>query len=93
MSFTFQKNENVRFNHDEILLNKAEALKPYLIKTENTPAGLVTLTNDSSKLEGIGTKEEVRDLNTERFSKGDAIILDFGKHLVGHFSIDCEAKG
>lgn len=93
MSFTFQKNENVRFNHDEILLNKAEALKPHLIKTENTPAGLVTLTNDSSKLEGIGTKEEVRDLNTERFSKGDTIILDFGKHLVGHFSIDCKAKG
>ena len=93
MAFTFQINDGLNFNHDEALLAKAEKLKPDLKVRKLNPTGLVRLTQDASRLEGTGTEPDERVLEEMQLAKGESFILDFGQHLVGHFSIDIESKG
>ncbi|MFD1486056.1 family 78 glycoside hydrolase catalytic domain [Lacticaseibacillus baoqingensis] len=93
MAFTFQINNDVHFNHDKQLLATATAAAPILKMKTITSKRLVSLTKDSSKLGGIWTKPAV-DQNLDRpLKKGDSLIIDFGNHYVGHFSLHIDSVG
>lgn len=95
MAFTFQINNHVEFNHDDRLLKKAQQLKPSLSYTTVHPQSLVELTNDSTKLNSVGTKKigDISNLSTMKFKRNDKVILDFGSHYVGQFSINIQHTG
>ena len=69
-------------------LAEAEAAKPALILKEVRPVSLVKPIQDAKAFQGwryepCGTPEE---LYSQRFKAIETATLDFGKHLVGHFS-------
>lgn len=95
MGFTYQINNDVQFNHDESLLKKAEQFKPQLkFKTFNAES-IVKLTKDSTKLDGVSTEiiSSASTLNQKTYGRDGQVILDFGQHHVGRFSIDIEHVG
>lgn len=54
------------------------------------------MTDDSDKLGGIGVKSgnvKINELSANSYGRGDSLILDFGQHLVGHFSVDIDSIG
>ena len=96
MAFTFQVNTDIKFIHDEKFLSKAEKYKPVIHKTAVKPQRLVEVIDDESKLNGAGVKESDRDilrLSDYGLKRGDRIIIDFGQHIVGKFSIDINQTG
>lgn len=93
MAFTFQINNDVHFNHDKKLLATATAAVSALKMKTITPKGLVTLTHDDSKLGGVWTKPAASQKLEQPLKKGDSIIIDFGNHYVGHFSVHINSVG
>lgn len=96
MAFTFQENRDVAFIRDEKLLKKAEENYPNIIKSEISPVGVVNLIDDDSKLNGIGicdSEMKLEKLSDYTFGKGESLILDFGDHYVGRFSINIDYVG
>lgn len=95
MAFTFQINSDVEFNRDEKLLKKAESFKPQLKFKDVSAKNVVELIKDESKLTGVGVKPvySVEELTDRAFKRDDQIILDFGQHNVGKFSIDLKHVG
>lgn len=94
MGFTFQINNDVTFNHDERLLAKAEALRPKLRTGTIEPVGEGTLTADSESLGGVTVTTDASSARQSKpMKRGDSLILDFGDHMVGHFSIHIESVG
>lgn len=95
MAFTFQINNSVKFNHDEQLLSKAVQLTPQLTKREVTPSYLVKLVKDKTKLGGVGVKaiDKIENLSNYQLKRNDQLIIDFGAHYVGQFSIDIQKIG
>lgn len=93
MAFTFQINDDVQFEHNQQFLDKAKSETPVLHQKTFTSKCLVTLTQDSTKLGGVWVKPSKDKTLDNSFKKGDSIILDFGDHHVGHFSIDIESVG
>ena len=96
MAFTFQINRDVKFNHNEALLKKAEENRPEIFKTKAVPKRIVDLVKDETKLNGWGVKES--ELSPENLSslgmkRDDSVILDFGEHCVGRFSVDISSVG
>lgn len=57
MAFTFQINRDVKFNHNEGLLEKSEKNRPEIFKTKVVPKRIVDLAKDEKKLKGWGVKE------------------------------------
>ena len=57
MAFTFQINRDVKFNHNEGLLEKSEKNRPEIFKTKVVPKRIVELVKDEKKLNGWGVKE------------------------------------
>ena len=57
MAFTFQINRDVKFNHNEGLLEKSEKKRPEIFKTKVVPKRIVDLAKDEKKLKGWGVKE------------------------------------
>jgi len=96
MAFTFQINNDLKFNHDEMLLKKAEEYRPEIRTEEVVPTRIVEITEDSTKLEGIGVSESEKDiarLKEYGFMRDDKLVLDFGDHRVGTFQIDIDQTG
>lgn len=93
MAFKFQINDQIRFNHNTDLLNKAEGFRPKMNPTVRRPIRAVELERDETLLEGWGIKEIHADMEKMAFSKDQSIILDFGTHCVGRFSMDIRSVG
>ena len=96
MSFSFQVNNELEFNHDETLLAKAEALHPTIHKETKHPIRIVDIVEDNTKLGGYWTFPSTKDiaqLHTYPMKRNDVIILDFGDHMVGSFSIHIDQTG
>lgn len=96
MAFTFQINNNIRFNHDEKLLENANKFKPKIFERKVVPLQLVDIVLDDAKLDSCGIKNSSMDitkLSDYQLKRNDKIILDFGEHLVGQFSIDIDQEG
>lgn len=96
MAFTFQINNDVKFKHDEKLLIKAEENTPEIKHKTVKPECIAELINDDKKLGGYGIKKSQRDiknLSSYKLKRDDSIILDFGNHYVGYFSIDLDYTG
>lgn len=96
MAFKFQINDDVKFIHDEGLLEKAEACSPSMKREEIKPQRIVELVEDSSKLNGWGVTESVRDIKyLKRYGlmRNERLILDFGDHYVGTFQIHIDKAG
>jgi alpha-L-rhamnosidase len=94
--FTVQINQDVVFNHDEALLAKAEENTPAIHKTPVAPKAIVELVPDATKQNGWGAvaaKTPVELLPEIGLSRGQSLILDFGDHQVGSFSVDIESVG
>lgn len=93
MSFQFQLNREVKFNHDKSLLDKAKENTPKTINREIHFKSLGKLVEDNTKLENT-TIEPCSDLLEEQqYNKDDTFILDFRNHYVGHFSIAINSVG
>lgn len=93
MSFKFQINSDLTFNNDQYLLNKAEKYRPEMNYTTVNHYTLCQLIKDNTKLEGVSTKPIDDRLEDLKLKKDDTVIIDFGDHQVGHFSIDIEHVG
>lgn len=96
MAFTFQVNSDIKFRHDENLLAKSENCRPKIHRTALKPTRLVELTHDSTKLNGVGVRDserEVARLGEYGLKRDDRIILDFGRHIVGKFSVEIAKTG
>ncbi|MFT9213612.1 alpha-rhamnosidase [Liquorilactobacillus ghanensis] len=95
MSFKFQINNDVTFNHNEKLLQKADQYKPQIYRTEVDAKKLVSIIEDTTKLEKVGVKvvENADKLSQQQMARNDSVILDFGQHCVGKFSIHIEHVG
>lgn len=93
MTFKFQINDEIRFRHDRQLLDKAEAFRPKMHPVVRKPVRAVELTKNESLLEGWDMAEIHADMEKMAFSKGQSIILDFGRHCTGRFSMDIRSVG
>ncbi len=93
MAFTFQINNDLKFNHDEKLLKKSEQNRPEIVYEKKSNFNLVKLVKDESKLEGVGTQAIDQDISDCSLKREDSIILDFGEHMVGTFQIDIDQTG
>jgi hypothetical protein len=73
----------------------AEQLKPSLVGTVHTPASIVEPAADSSaflrwRMTRIGAADAIE---SRLFKPGDAVTLDFGTHLTGHFALSLRGEG
>ena len=96
MAFTFQINRDVKFNHNEALLKKAEENRPEIFKTKAVPKRIAELVKDETKLNGWGVKQSElspENLSSLGMNRDDSVILDFGEHCVGRFSVDISSVG
>lgn len=95
MAFTFQINNNVEFTHNEAFLKKAWACDVQVKTIEKQAVSMVECVKDSTKFQGIGVKKiaDIEQLHTYAMKRDDTIILDFGEHCVGHFSMDIQSVG
>lgn len=96
MAFTFQINRDVKFNHNEALLKKAEENHPEIFKTKAAPKRIVEIIPDETKLNGWGVKEaalSLENLSSFGMKRDDSLILDFGEHCVGSFSVNISSVG
>ena len=80
MAFTFQVNTD-KFIHNEKLLAKAGSFRPAIHHTTIKP---VRLLDEGRELSHIGEYALKRD---------DRIIIDFGRHIVGRFSVNISKTG
>ena len=80
MAFTFQVNSD-KFIHDEKLLAKAESYRPKIHKSVVKPVRL------------FGDERDISHLGEYGLKRDDKIILDFGRHIVGTFSVDITKTG
>ena len=83
------------FADSQAFLAKAEALKPALHETAQSPLGLVKPVADGSlylrwKMESAGS---VESLASQSFGSGKSFLLDFGGHRTGYFSFHIEGVG
>ncbi len=91
-----QINRDLAFTRDEALLRKAEENTPLIRKTPVSPVAVVELVEDASLQDGWGTRPAataIEDLSQIGLMRGQSLILDFGDHYVGSFSVDIESKG
>lgn len=95
MGFKFQINSDIDFNHNESLLRKADSYKPIIYKHTVKVQRLVKIIEDDSKLDNIGTEiiDQGDNLHQHYMTRDDKMILDFGKHYVGSFSMNINHIG
>ena len=75
--------------------DKAEALMPRLVETEQPPLRLVraVAAADSPLRFRMETEAPAADLAKRVLKKGDAVIVDFGGHRTGYLSFRLETEG
>ncbi|KAF0426507.1 Bacterial alpha-L-rhamnosidase [Pediococcus acidilactici] len=95
MAFTFQINDNVEFNHDKLLLKKADDNVPELVKQVVTPTKLVETVANEGLLDNVGIQKvaDIAQLSQMRLGRDERVILDFGDHYVGRFSVKIKSVG
>lgn len=95
MAFTFQINDDVAFEHNANFLKKSTDYRPTLNHQVVKPTALVALKKDPTKLEGWGTTTvaPISQLADQKLKRDDRLVLDFGDHQVGRFSIDVQSVG
>lgn len=95
MGFTFQINNDVKFNHNENLLAKANHYKPTIKHRVVKANAIVEIRKNMKLLEGYGARKvaDINRLGDYQLTRDDQIILDFGNHQVGHFSMDVKSVG
>ena len=95
MAFKFQINNDLKFNHRLDLLKKADENRPEIHRQTITGQALVKLTDDVTKIEGIGLEQEgtMADLASRKLRRDGTVIIDFGRHVVGRFKIHIEHTG
>ena len=94
--FNVQINQDVVFNRDEALLAKAEENTPAIRKVPVAPVAVIELAPNASKQDGWGVvpaATPIAELGTIGLTRGKSLILDFGDHQVGSFSVDIESVG
>lgn len=91
MSFKFQINKNIKFICNKTFLKKAEANKPILNYEKYKPIRCTEENSHSMEFKTINPR--IEDLHNKQFGRDDSIILDFGEHHVGKFSIDIDRIG
>lgn len=85
MSFQFQIHNDLKFQRNTELLEKARAYIPQMKKKTVDDFQLVHLIQEESRLESVGiepTEEKLEQLSLE---KGNQVILDFKDHHEGNF--------
>lgn len=80
---------------NERFAEKAEQLTPKLFYENKQPIDLVSVVRDESRIHGWRVQKEqpAEALGSLELGKGDAVILDFGDHMVGHLSLDIVPVG
>lgn len=96
MAFTFQINEDVVWDYDEKLLERAERNSPELIDTTIKPIGIVELIPEEERTNDFELKKSSKnmlDLPEYSIGREESLILDLGDHYVGRLSIDIQSVG
>lgn len=96
MAFTFQINHDIKFNHDECLLAKAEANRPTLKHSTVKATDLVDIVADEQAFNGykaVSNDLDITKLPSYPLKKGGKLVLDFGDHQVGRFNINIDSVG
>ena len=75
---------------NEVLLRRALDLLPVLNETRVGALGAVLLSRDEAGRITAGPPEDYRQ---KPMKKGDSLILDFGNHQVGYFSLELGTEG
>lgn len=96
MAFTFQINDDVVWNHDKALLEKADANIPKLMQTNIQPTALVDIVTDEKNVNGfkaLANEKDIKNLSGYTLARDEKIVLDLGDHYVGKFTVDIESVG
>lgn len=94
--FTFQINNDVKWQYNNYFLDKAKNNKPVLQRAIVKPSRLVDIVADKTKFNGWSAQNDSRDLlklDTYALGRNDSVILDFGNHHVGYFKVDIQHVG
>lgn len=92
---TIQQSGREKIIKNELFMQKAEALKPNLIRTVNHPVSIIETLKDENAIHGwkCNVIESAKELITKAYGKGDSFILDFGTHHVGYLSMSIKPIG
>jgi len=73
----------------------AESLKPRLNRTPVPPAGIVRMIADGAEFLRWRVEQvsPVAALTERLLRRGDSAVIDFGRHLTGHFSFSIAGEG
>lgn len=95
MSQGIQKNSEVIFQRNTHFLSTAASLVPALQQHRCPALSLVNAVPDASQIHGWRTDScgTPAGLANREFGPGEEIVVDFGTHCVGYFSLRCEAAG
>ncbi|GAX03927.1 alpha-L-rhamnosidase [Secundilactobacillus pentosiphilus] len=95
MGFTFQINNDIHFKHDKQLLAKAASYRPKLKHQTINAKSIVELEKNTGLLEDCGVKKvaDINELANRKLKRNDKVILDFGDHCVGNFSLKVKSVG
>lgn len=96
MAFTFQINQDVVWDIDKDLLEKADRNTPDLIETQIRPIGIVERIPNEQRSNDFKLNESqknILNLSDYTLGRGESLILDLGDHYVGQFQIDIASVG
>lgn len=96
MAFTFQINNDVVWDYDKNLLERAEANVPELIETDIRPIGIVEKIPAEQRADDfklLDSQKNILSLAEYTLGRGESLILDLGDHYVGQFKIDIASVG
>lgn len=88
--FAQKTSQDVFFSKRVAWLKKAEDCKPKLFEWIKKPMSVVNLVRDTNAFQGWKAEQchqELSNLYDSSFKKKSGIILDFGEHLTGYFTI------
>lgn len=96
MAFTFQINNDVVWDYDKNLLERAEANIPALLETEVRPIRIVERIPEDQRANDFElreSKKNILSLNDYSLGRDESLILDLGDHYVGQFSVNIASVG
>ncbi|MCT4397461.1 alpha-L-rhamnosidase-related protein [Pediococcus ethanolidurans] len=95
MAFTFQINNDIKFKYNQDLLNKANQYRPTINYHSVNATSLGNLNKITNSLGGYNIKKvaDISELPKHSFTQDEKVILDFGDHYVGRFSMNIKKLG
>lgn len=89
-----QKTEQTIVRNEEFI-TKAEKIYPQVFKKTVKPINIIDVITNTDIIHGWETqiKETAESIGNKDMGKGEQIILDFGKHLVGYISLNINPVG